>query len=87
MDRYFNGTPPGQLGDVDHKDGDKDNNRADNLQWLSRQEHMEKTHGRVVEVDGVRYASVRNAARALSMGKHTVHRRLKRKVAGYVYVD
>eukprot|EP00820_Chromera_velia_P024283 Cvel_1474.t1-p1 / transcript=Cvel_1474.t1 / gene=Cvel_1474 / organism=Chromera_velia_CCMP2878 / gene_product=hypothetical protein / transcript_product=hypothetical protein / location=Cvel_scaffold52:6830-7903(-) / protein_length=358 / sequence_SO=supercontig / SO=protein_coding / is_pseudo=false len=34
---------PGKQLDVDHIDGDKQNNSVDNLQWLTRQEHVEKT--------------------------------------------
>lgn len=33
---------PNNLSDVDHIDGDKNNNRVDNLQWLTHKENMRK---------------------------------------------
>uniref|UniRef100_A0A0G4GCJ7 HNH nuclease domain-containing protein n=1 Tax=Chromera velia CCMP2878 TaxID=1169474 RepID=A0A0G4GCJ7_9ALVE len=34
---------PGQKVEVDHIDGNRQNNSVDNLQWLTRQEHVRKT--------------------------------------------
>lgn len=37
---------PNGYTDVDHIDNDKSNNSADNLQWLTHQENMEKARKR-----------------------------------------
>ncbi len=75
--------PPPEEGqtDVNHKDRDRQNNCAENLEWVSPAEnnrharatgHVSKTRGKAIEsidVEGVivRYCSIREASRALGV--------------------
>ena len=60
------------LLDVDHKDGDKTNNHASNLQYLTRDEHGAKTSGKKVVQSGLdgstiaTYLSCGQAAKAIN---------------------
>jgi hypothetical protein len=37
--REFVGLPPSAIHQVNHKDGDRENNRADNLEWVTPEEN------------------------------------------------
>jgi hypothetical protein len=79
--------------DVDHIDGDTHNNRLDNLQVLSRTEHMRKTHGKRVRVvdrltegsEPMEFGSARHAAAHIGMDPSTLREYLSgtRKHARY----
>jgi hypothetical protein len=58
--------------EVDHIDADPRNNRIDNLQVMSREDHMRKTHGKRIRVindngESTEYASMRHASRDLGV--------------------
>lgn len=50
--------------DVDHIDGDHDNNVLDNLQWLTKSEHAKKTHSQTKEH---RKSKVENAGKRVKV--------------------
>ncbi len=72
----FNGPIP-EGYDIDHIDGDKSNNFWQNLQALSKQKHAEKTRGRPVVMDGVRYPSIKAAAEVSGESWNSLVLRLK----------
>ncbi len=83
VNKFFNDLPPDQSGDIDHIDGNKLNNNATNLKWLTKQEHGLKTRGKAVEIHGVCYVTQTEAARALNITQATVSKRILRKLPGY----
>lgn len=64
--------------DIDHIDGQKSNNFWMNLQALSKKAHVEKTHGRPVSINSIRYPSIQAAAVALGKSASSLACRLKR---------
>ena len=72
-----------RLLDVDHLNCDKEDNRAINLQWMTRMEHQQKTGGRAVvetspdgEVVG-HYPTIKGAAAAVGVNPGSIIDALK----------
>ena len=63
---------------VDHIDGNKDNNTLKNLQYLTRQENVAKSVGHKVEYDGKVYNSMSALARELGMSTTGVRSQFQR---------
>lgn len=72
--------------DVDHADGDNTNNFWMNLHVLTRAEHMAKTHGTAVSMDGIIYQTIAEAAKANDMSRSALHRKLKRNADPNLFV-
>lgn len=53
---------------VDHLDADRTNNRAENLEWVSRIENTLRAKAHAVIIDGIEYRSKREAKRELKIG-------------------
>lgn len=91
------------MNEVNHKDGNKDNNSADNLEWCSRKHNIRHSveiglrkppanRRKVRRSDGVVFESITDAARSIGSSSGSVCNMLKGKtkhVRGYSfeYVD
>lgn len=53
---------------VDHLDANRTNNRAENLEWVSRAENTLRAKAHAVVIDGIEYRSKREAKRKLKIG-------------------
>ena len=62
---------------IDHIDGDSTNNFYTNLRAMIPCEHVTKTHGIAVSVDGKSYNSIASASSATGIGKSSISKFLK----------
>ena len=53
---------PENFDTVHHKNGDKQDNRVENLEWIKNAEHVAMHNGKKVTIDGIEYGSLRKAA-------------------------
>lgn len=78
--RAFHGDPPNPKDETNHIDGDKMNNRANNLEWMTRTENIRHsytigTHGRGERHYRAKFthADVLNIRQRLANGEKCVH--------------
>lgn len=60
---------PENFDTVHHKNGNKQDNRVENLEWIKNAEHVTMHNGRTVVIDGAEYDSLRKAAEATRLNR------------------
>ena len=94
---------PENLPQINHKDENKENNYADNLEWCTNEYNSKygtrlvrisdssrgrPAHNRIkVEIFGVVYESLASAGKALGVCGDTIKNRINKGIKGYKYYD
>ena len=60
---------PENFDTVHHKNGNKQDNRIENLEWVDNKEHVTMHNGKKVTIDGIEYKSLRKAEKSLGINR------------------
>ena len=60
---------PENFDTVHHKNGNKQDNRVENLEWIDNKEHVIMHNGKKVTIDGIEYESLRKAQKSLGINR------------------
>lgn len=60
---------PEKFDTVHHKNGNKQDNRVENLEWIDNKEHVTMHNGKKVTIDGIEYKSLRKAQKSLGINR------------------
>ena len=60
---------PENFDTVHHKNGNKQDNRVENLEWIDNKKHVAMHNGKKVTIDGIEYESLRKAQKSLGINR------------------